>query len=285
MKTLVTGLHGFTGKYIFNELQAHGYDVSGLGCDLTDAKAVSERIEKLSPEAVMHLAGISFVGHSNANAFYDVNLIGTRNLLDAIKNFAPNIKSVLLASSANVYGNSSEGILSESLPPKPCNDYAVSKLAMEHMAMLWADKLPLFITRPFNYTGVGQAESFLIPKIVSHFIRKKPVIELGNIDVYREFGDVRRVSSIYRQLLECKPIGQTINVCTGHSCSLKQVLSLCEKITDHQIDIKINSNFIRPNEVRILTGDDTVLRQMVPSIDDISLEETLRWMLSSDCAG
>lgn len=208
MLTLVTGLGGFTGQYLQAELESNGHTVVGLSSDLTNFNAVTAEITRIQPEAVVHLAGIAFVGHGNANAFYDVNLIGTRNLLDALAHHAPGVRSILLASSANVYGNRSEGVLSEDAKPEPANDYAVSKLAMEQMAYLWMERLPLFVVRPFNYTGVGQDDKFLIPKIVSHFREKKEVIELGNLEVWREFNDVRSVANIYRKLLEKCAVGE-----------------------------------------------------------------------------
>ncbi|MDX2504763.1 MAG: NAD-dependent epimerase/dehydratase family protein, partial [Gammaproteobacteria bacterium] len=212
MKTaLITGLDGFTGRYVQTELENSGYNVVGLSCDLTDLDALSAEIMQVQPHAVVHLAGIAFVGHGNANAFYEVNLIGTRNLLEALSQHAPDIQNILLASSANIYGNRAEGVLSEDTPPDPINDYAVSKLAMEKMANLWASRLPLFIVRPFNYTGNGQDEVFLIPKIVSHFKQEKAIIELGNLDVWREFGDVRSVANIYKKLIETCPAGETLN--------------------------------------------------------------------------
>jgi nucleoside-diphosphate-sugar epimerase len=279
MRTLVTGLSGFSGHYIQAELEAKGHTVVGLSSDLTDIDAVATEVEQVQSDAVVHLAGIAFVGHGHANDFYDVNLIGTRNLLAALAKYAPNVQSILLASSANVYGSSTESVLNENVTPEPANDYAVSKLAMEHMARLWMEQLPLFITRPFNYTGVGQDENFLIPKIVSHFKEKKPVIELGNLDVSREFGDVRSVACSYTKLLKHHPSGQTINVCTGQTYSLREVISLCEKITGHNIELKVNPKFVRANEVRILTGDNTRLKQVIGDFQPYNLEDTLRWML------
>ncbi|WP_137984288.1 GDP-mannose 4,6-dehydratase, partial [Pseudomonas viridiflava] len=92
---------------------------------------------------------------------------------------------------------------------------------------LWHARLPLVITRPFNYTGVGQAENFLLPKIVSHFTQRESTIELGNLDVWRDFSDVRAVTSAYRGLLEARPLGKTLNVCSGVTHSLREVIEMC----------------------------------------------------------
>ena len=281
MLTLVTGIEGFTGRFVKAELEAHGHDVVGLKSNLTDAEAVANEISNLQPEAVIHLAGLAFVAEDNANAFYDVNLVGTRNLLAALAKHAENVSSILITSSANVYGNVKGGVLDENVTPNPSNDYAVSKLAMEYMSRLWRDKLPLCIVRPFNYTGVGQDERFLIPKIVKHFINKEPVIELGNLEVWREFGDVRTVATIYRLLVENCPVGETFNVCTGQTYSLKEVITLCEKLTRHKIDIKVNPAFIRENEVRELKGDNGRLKKWVENIPAYTFEETLSWMLTA----
>jgi len=281
MRVLVTGLAGFTGGYLKAELEKHGHVVIGLQADLTDYDAIATEIKKTSPEAVAHLAGVAFVGHGDANAFYQVNLMGTRNLLAALAQHAPDVSTVLLASSANVYGNSSEGTLDEHTQPDPANDYAVSKLSMEHMARLWSNRLPIFIVRPFNYTGVGQDEKFLIPKIVSHFRDRKSIIELGNLDVSRDFGDVRAVAEAYRKLLEICPASKTINVCTGCAHTLREVIGRCEKVTGHQIEIQVNPTFVRTNEVRVLIGDNCLLNQLINDWQPYSLEETLRWMLQA----
>jgi nucleoside-diphosphate-sugar epimerase len=279
MRTLVTGLKGFTGQYVRTELESHGHTVIDLSSDLTDSESVLTELEQIKPESVIHLAGVAFVGHGDADAFYRVNLIGTRNLLSALEHMAPDVHCVLLASSANIYGNRAEGILNEDTPPDPVNDYAVSKYSMELMAKLWVNKLPVFTVRPFNYTGVGQDAIFVIPKIISHFKQRIPVIELGNLDVWREFGDVRTVAEIYRKLIERCPAGNTLNVCTGHAYSLREVISLCEKITGHKIEIRVNPEFVRDNEVRELKGDNGRLKSVIGEWTSRSLEETLRWML------
>ncbi|MBI6925121.1 GDP-mannose 4,6-dehydratase [Pseudomonas putida] len=290
-RALVTGINGFTGRYMAAELQANGYEVIGTGSqpsaapdyhqvDLADGPGLRALLAELQPDVIVHLAAIAFVGHGAADAFYQVNLIGTRNLLEAIAACGKAPECVLIASSANVYGNVSEGMLDERTPPAPANDYAVSKLAMEYMAKLWCDRLPIVITRPFNYTGVGQAENFLLPKIVSHFQRKAPAIELGNLDVWRDFSDVRAVVRAYRGLIEARAVGQTVNVSSGITHSLREVIAKCSAITGHTLDVQVNPAFVRANEVKTLCGDNARLRALVPGWDTPDLDETLGWMLA-----
>lgn len=281
MHVLVTGLSGFTGRYVEKALIAAGHKVSGLSADLLDGKAVSDEVAQLKPDAVIHLAAIAFVAHGDADAFYQVNLIGTRHLLAAVAEHAPDVRKILLASSANVYGNM-EGVMTEITPPAPANDYAVSKLAMEYMARLWLSKLPIVIARPFNYTGVGQHENFLIPKIVAHFRRREKQIELGNVNVWRDFGDVRAVADAYVKMLDMAPVGEMFNICSGHQYALREVIEICRKLTGHDIDVRVNPDFVRANEVRHLSGDASKLRTLLPDWRVPPLEETLEWMLAGD---
>jgi len=290
-RALITGIKGFTGQYVTAELEQHGWAVWGIGShdesedaryrrvDLADTAGLRAVIAEVQPDAVVHLAAIAFVGHGDADAFYMVNLIGTRNLLSALASSNKKPECVLLASSANVYGNATEGVLSETSPPNPANDYAVSKLAMEYMARLWMDKLPIVIARPFNYTGVGQTEVFLLPKIVGHFRRGAEVIELGNLDVWRDFSDVRAVAKAYRHLLEACPAGETVNVCSGKVHSLREVISMAERICGSSIQVQVNPAFERASEVKTLCGDANKLKSIVGEWATPPLEDTLRWML------
>lgn len=297
-RVLITGLCGFTGRYVAAEFEAHGWEVWGLGnepaassphyrkVDLGDAAGLQRVIAEIQPDAVVHLAAIAFVGHADADAeaFYRVNVIGTRNLLAALHAAQKVPECVLLASSANVYGNSSEGVLDEMVPPDPANDYAVSKLAMEYMARLWCDRLPVVITRPFNYTGVGQSANFLLPKIVEHFRCRADVIELGNLDVWRDFSDVRAVAQAYRRLLERRPAGQVFNVCSGHTHSLREVVEMASDITGHRLDVRVNPAFVRANEVRSLCGSAAKLRSVIGEWGSPPLQDTLGWMLKGEAA-
>jgi GDP-6-deoxy-D-talose 4-dehydrogenase len=293
-RVLLTGATGFTGGYVRETLVSEGYQVFSIGgqpstadglhvqADLRDSHGLRDVVRQVKPEVVVHLAALAFVGHGSPNEFYEVNLVGTRNLLDALVSEQAPVECVLLASSANVYGNSRQEVLDESVPPSPSNDYAVSKVAMEYMASLWRDKLPIILVRPFNYTGVGQAENFLVPKIVAHFQRRASFIELGNLDVWRDFSDVRFVANVYAALLRSPgAIGTTLNVCSGSAHSLGEIIEMCEQITGHQIEVRVNPDFVRANEVRRLQGDDTQLRRWIGGLENPPLRRTLEWMLGA----
>ncbi len=289
-RALITGINGFTGRYLVTELQAAGYRVCGTAhhgesvgadvhaVDLLDRAHLREVVAEVRPDFVAHLAAISFVAHGDAEAIYRVNVVGTRNLLEALAALDQPPHCVLLASSANVYGNATVGAIDESVPPEPANDYAVSKLAMEYMARLWMDRLPIVIARPFNYTGLGQPPHFLLPKIVSHFRARAPVIELGNIDVARDFSDVRTVAAVYRRLLEEAPAGDVFNICSGTGETLTDVLRMMADIAGYAIQVKVNPAFVRDNEVKRLVGSNRKLLQCIGTLPTTPLDATLRWM-------
>lgn len=289
-RALITGLRGFTGHYMERELLDAGYRVFGtampgedtapdvFAVDLCDRAAVAAVVEQVQPDVVVHLAGIAFVGHGDAEQIYRVNVAGTRNLLEALAASTRPPSAVLLASSANIYGNASVPFIDENVTPAPANDYAVSKLAMEYMARLWMDRLPVIIARPFNYTGRGQSESFLLPKIVAHFRRKAPQIELGNLAIARDFSDVRMVAHSYRGLLAAAPAGEAFNICSGRSHSLSGVIDMMSEIAGYRIEVRVNPAFVRANDVLTLTGDNTKLAGVIGSVQTRPLSETLRWM-------
>lgn len=287
---LVTGSEGFTGRYVTAELQSAGYNVVGLShepneggvqADLCDRTALIDAVGAARPDVVIHLAAIAFVAHGDVDAIYRTNVVGARNLLEALAVCEYKPQSVLLASSANIYGNSGVELLSEDVAPAPANDYAVSKLAMECMARLWMDRLPITLVRPFNYTGVGQSDKFLLPKIVDHFRRRAPCIELGNTNVARDFQDVRFVANAYRRLLQTNTAGQTVNLCSGKAHTLTEVVQMMEAMAGYKIDIKVNPAFVRANEVRRLTGDNRKLASMIGPLDTIPLQQTLAWMYTA----
>ena len=297
-RTLVTGAAGFTGRYLTSLLAGRGHEVHGLVhhapdapivdssamhvADLADHRAIADVVAKVRPDHVVHLAAITFVGHDDIEEMYRANVVGTRHLLEALSRLDATPTSVLLASSANIYGNARGGVLDETMRPAPANDYGVSKVAAEYVAQLYASKLPLTIVRPFNYTGRHQSETFLIPKIVAHARRRAPVIELGNLDVARGFSDVRSVVEAYARLLETpQAAGETFNICSGRAVSLREIIDMVSAISGHQFDVRTNPALVRANEVRILLGSANKLESVIGDLRRIPLEETLQWMLDA----
>lgn len=293
-RALITGLSGFTGQYVAQELRAAGYQVFGTitpghapgegeyAVDLLDRAGLAAVVGEVRPDVVAHLAAIAFVAHGDVEQIYRVNVVGTRNLLEALAGLAHKPSAVLLASSANIYGNTDVGVIDEDVPAAPANDYAVSKLAMEYAARLWQDKLPLIFVRPFNYTGVGQADNFLLPKIVSHFRRQAADIELGNLHVWRDFSDVRMVAQSYRRLLATPAaIGGTFNICSGQAYSLGEALDMMAAIAGYKINVHVNPAFVRANEVVRLVGDNRRLAAATGAPAIVPLADTLRWMYSA----
>lgn len=290
-RVLITGIGGFTGRYLAEELQRAGYQVFGLihpgasdganyyPCDLEDKQGLKSVIESIQPDIVAHLAAISFPAHGDRDAIYRVNLLGSIHLLEALSLCARVPKRILMVSSGNIYGNSLLATLPETTPPAPENDYAVSKLAMEHAAWLWRKKLPLVIVRPFNYTGIGQSLQFLPAKIVDHFRRGEKVIELGNIDVARDFSDVRDVVHTYRLLIESSVAeGKVFNVCSGRSYRLLDLLNIMADIAGYAISVRVNPALVRQNEVARQCGANDLLRTTIGYAPQRPLEETLAWM-------
>ncbi|WP_344823318.1 GDP-mannose 4,6-dehydratase [Chryseobacterium ginsenosidimutans] len=291
-KVLITGINGFTGRYLSNHFASQGYEVFGIvnnktseknifSCNLLEKEKLSQIITELQPNIVIHLAAISFVGHPNIEDFYSVNIIGTQNLLEALKNHGKeSIKKIILASSATVYGNQENYELSETMCPNPNNHYGISKFGMEQVAKNYFDFLPIIITRPFNYTAPGQDINFVIPKITNAFKERSKTIELGNINVFREYNSIDFVTECYYKLAVSEYKSEIVNLCSGKTYSLEEVINLSSKITNHKVEVLINPNFVRKNEIFKLSGDPAKLYKMIDlGTKNFELQDTLNLFL------
>lgn len=285
-KVLITGIGGFTGKYLSTYLQNKGYQVFGLSnsddkngniyqCDITNKNDVEIIFNKIKPNYIIHLAAISFVQHDDIKEIYNVNVIGTQNILDSCLEIGTDLKKIVLASSATVYGNNPNEVLRETMCPNPINHYGISKLAMEQIAKTYFHKLPILITRPFNYTAPGHGEQFVIPKIAKAFINKEKQIELGNLDVYREYNSINFVCEVYANLLESETTSEIVNIATGNSYSLKEIITKFEEKSGHKIEVKINPDFVRKDEIKILKGDVSKLASIINFDSSNSIDETV----------
>lgn len=284
-KILITAIDSFTGSYLAKKLENEGYEVFGTSlsvksnqiyiCDITNKSQVFDVIDKVSPDFIIHLSAVSFAAHKDLDAFYRVNVVGTTNVLDSLVELGIPLKKIILASSATVYGNQGIEVLDESLCPKPANHYGASKLSMECLASAYFDKLPIIITRPFNYTGIGQEDHFLLPKIVKHFREGQASIELGNLLVSREFNDIEYVSEIYKKLLLCDSQAEIVNIASNKSISLLEIIDIMNKISGYKIEVIVNPDFVRKNDIKTLTGSTEKLNSMIGSVGQVSVESLL----------
>lgn len=297
-RALVTGASGFTGRYLAPVLAERGMEVHGIvqsldeppvdgvsaryALDVADRSELARVLAEVRPDHVVHLAAIAFVGHDDVDEMYRTNIVGTRQLLDLLSTADDKPRSILLASSANVYGNARGGILTEDIPPDPANDYGITKVALEQLARRYRSLLPITIVRPFNYTGHGQSRSFLIPKIVSHAVERDEFVELGNTDVERDFSDVRMVVDAYARLLESDDArGQTFNICSGKAVSLHSIVETVSALSGHRLEIRINPDLVRASEVHSLVGSAERVESVIGPLAAVPLRDTLQWMLRS----
>jgi nucleoside-diphosphate-sugar epimerase len=287
MRWLVTGAAGFTGGYLLEALRGRGDEVVTLGrsatnslrCDVADRDGLAAAVRQARPDRVVHLAAVASVTHPAADDYQRVNVAGTENLLAACAAL-PSPPVVALASSSNVYGIHA-GIIREDHATAPVSDYGRSKLAMEAAAARWAGRLPLLVVRPFNYTGPGQSEQYLVAKLAAHFRRREPRLMLGTLEVLRDFSDVRDIADDYLALLD-RPPGpfEVVNLCGGVGTSIAALVNAFSELTGHRPEIAQDPSLVRLREIPVLVGDPTNLIRLTGRAHRRPLVETLASMLA-----
>ncbi|MEN9536868.1 MAG: hypothetical protein RLZZ178_865 [Verrucomicrobiota bacterium] len=286
MRWLVTGASGFTGGYLLEALRGRGDEAITLGrsamnsvrCDLTDRAGLAAAVRQARPDRVVHLAAVASVAHPASGDFQLVNVAGTENLLAAC-GALPSPPVVALASSSNVYGIHA-GIITEDAATAPVSDYGRSKLAMEAEARRWAGRLPILLARPFNYTGPGQSEQYLVAKIAAHFRRREARLTLGDLQVLRDFSDVRDIVEDYLALMDRHegPL-EVVNLCGGVGTSIAALLHAFSELTGCRPEIAQDPALLRRQEIPVLVGDPTKLVRLSGRAHRRPLADTLAAML------
>jgi nucleoside-diphosphate-sugar epimerase len=294
IKILIIGIDSFTGRHLRAFFEKKGYEVFGTSqntlenqniffADILNFQSLIDVLENSDPHYIINLAAISFVGEPKKELFYNVNVLGAENILKAIDQVGLRPKKILFPSSAVVYGDQKSNTLAESFWPNPKNHYGYSKFVMEQICKTYMDRHNVIVTRPFNYTGIGQADTFLVPKIVNAFREKSKSISLGNIKTLREYNDVNFICESYLKLLESDFRSGIVNICTGITYSVEDILVSVSEITGYEIDLIIDQNLIRRNEIFELKGDPAILNSLIGDIGkSYSLENMLKRMLKSD---
>lgn len=237
MRALVTGISGFAGGHLARLLEARGVEAvplifQGQRVDLRDAERVDAAVKDLKPDRVYHLAALASAGRSwqEEKLAREVNVDGTRNLLEALRRRAPEART-LFVSSGSVYGPGSAGrVFREDDELHPPNPYAASKARAEAVCLQFAKeyKLDLRIARPQGHTGPGQRLGFVVPDLASQVAaiaakKAAPVIKAGNLEVAREFADVRDVVRAYGMIMEQGRKGQVFNLSRNEPHTIREV--------------------------------------------------------------
>jgi GDP-4-dehydro-6-deoxy-D-mannose reductase len=287
----ITGGRGFVGPWLCRHLEAAGdtVTVADADVDVTDPAAVVAAIGAAAPAALYHLAAQSSVHSSwdDPGATYEVNVLGTVNVLAAVRRVAPRAR-VLLVSSAEVYGAVAPGELpvSENAPFRPATPYAASKAAAE-MAGLQAHYgggLDVIRVRPFNHIGPGQSPRFFVASMAQQIVAAAASgareLRTGNLAVGRDFCDVRDVVRAYRLLVARGRPGDVYNVCSGRSVTLDQVVRLLLDLNGSDLAVTIDPERLRPVDMPDLCGDPSRLRAATGWEPEFSLPETLADVLA-----
>lgn len=292
MKILLTGSNGFVGTYLKNELIARGDEVWGIdiesasdktfGASIMDENALVGIFRQVEPDYVVHLAAIADVDQSNGTMIYNINFRGTLNVLNSCIHLTKTPRIVFISSSL-VYGNVPFKCLpiDESFKVDPVNHYGASKAAAEIAVKTFGSEygLEYVIVRPFNHTGPGQTEKFVVPKIVNAFRRGDSNISLGNINTIRDFTDVRDVVKAYSGIINHFKNGEIYNVASGKGITISNIIEKLECIFGRTITIDKKEYLVRKSEIESIVGNAQKLKNDIGWEAIISIDETLDAML------
>jgi GDP-4-dehydro-6-deoxy-D-mannose reductase len=275
-RVLVTGASGFVGAHLLRLLDAEpalevhawtrdvvpdGARARWLVIEVADRAAVSEAVAALRPDLVFHLAGASHVGRSFGAVAETLatNVLGTANLLDALRRHRVAARVLVVGSSA-VY-RPSDAPLTEDAPLGPTSPYGLSKLAQERLAVRACreDDLDVVVVRSFNHFGPGQAPSFFAPSFARQVAEieagiRPAVIRAGNLDARRDLTDVRDTVRAYRLLMERGARGQVYNMCSGRACRVGDVLDAMVARARVPVHVEIDPALLRPSDAPVVLG-------------------------------
>lgn len=297
MRALVTGGHGFVGRYLCAALRRRGDDVvvadrvgdDAIPLDLSDAENLRGVVEYARPDAIFHLAAQAFVPDAIADpiATFDVNARGTALFIDAIRSVRARGEidpRIIIVSTADVYGErpAHEYPLRETHEPRPANPYAASKVAAEAFALAAhrAYGLDVVVTRAFNHVGPGQSDRFVVASFATQLARiargAEAVIRVGNLTAKRDFLDVRDVVAAYLALADRAPAGEIYNVASGRPIAIREMLRLLIEAAHLPVEVREDPERFRPVDVPVAYGDTAKIREATGWEPSIPLGVTVR---------
>src|SRR5690554_105546 len=284
IKILLTGANGFVGQTLSQLLDRQRYAVTHAitpgSCyvskvsadhmiilDIRNEDDVIAAIQKVQPDIVIHLAAISHVPTSFSQPVltWQTNVLGTVNILQALDKYAPQA-FLLFVSSSEVYGDTfkSNQALTEDSPCLPMNPYAASKLAAELACQQYFRQgMQGVIARPFNHIGPSQSEAFVTASFAKQIAAielnlQAPTLQVGNLNAYRDFLDVRDVCAAYLALIELSntPLDKRIfNIASGTACSIQDVLDTLLSLSTTSIEVALDPQRLRPSDIPFAVGN------------------------------
>ncbi len=287
MKLLLTGANGFVGQTMQAALPCVPLP---YGLDLRDREALDAAIADIRPDTVIHLAAQSFVPASfeNSHETFDINFLGTLNLLSALQASGFSGR-MLFVGSGDTYGLVPPEALPvrEEQPLRPRNPYAVSKVAAEALCYQWSqtEGFEVVMVRPFNHIGPGQSARFAIADFARQIVeirlgRREPVLSVGDVDVTRDFTDVRDVVRAYLLLLTAGQNGEAYNVCSGVERSVRSLLEAMIALAGVHARIRQDPARLRPAEQRRMVASSTKLQRDTGWAQENSMEKSLKDLLN-----
>ena len=282
----MTGAEGFTGNFLVSDLEKWGFDSAEISskfskeADLLDKSSLAAFFETARPDHIIHLAAISNPMHVDKDELWSVNVLGTKNLLTALDVNQIAIEKFILASSSAVYDHSIEAISEESAV-NPTTIYAESKLAAEELCLSHSSLFNVVIVRPFNYTGLGQSESFFVPKIIGALKRGEAELRVGNLEVSRDFSDVRDIVRYYRSILKSEVPGGTYNLCSGTAQRLEEIATMGLSLSGASTKFTSEQSLLRSTDNPVVVGSNKLLQATFGVSPEYSLGDTLSWMLQN----
>lgn len=290
MKALITGSAGFVGLHLRDLLQQEGAETVGFnlreGDDLRDYEYVRNFLDIVRPTHIFHLAGQAYVPESfvNPNRTFEVNTLGSLNLLEAVRQLGIKTK-IHMAGTSEEYGDSlhGEGVTTELTLPNPLSPYAISKLAMDHLARLYVKSygLQVVVTRAFNHAGPGRgemyAESSFAKQIVEIELGRRKILEHGNLDSVRNYTDVRDIVKAYALAIELK--SGTYNICSDQNVNMQKIMNLLVNASKVAITTRVNPALYRPADFSFKTPSCEKFQRLTGWAPEISLETTLEDIL------
>ena len=304
-RVLVTGAAGFIGAPVTRALIARGYEVFGLDnfsvgardvleaalvdgpgsvteVDLRDRDALHEIVAEVQPWGVIHLAALHFIPYCVANPAeaVAVNVSGTQNLLDALLTASP--QRLVFASTADVY-RPAETAHAEMHQVEPINVYGATKLIGEQLVGYHAERQPELepvVARLFNVYGPGETNPHVMPAIFEQ-LKTSRTLALGNLTPRRDYIYVGDMADALVRLLAEAPAHTTVNVGTGRSTSVSELLGMLEGLLGERITVETDPTRVRPSDRPRLQAATERLRGILPDYSPIELEDGLRATLVS----